>query len=136
PGSIRTEGLNATTAWICWAGDVLVCTSTTDDDVRSPVVRAGERQQNASTCVGVRSVVSWEIWKLLDSGIGPDVENLRRLGDENEEVSIIEEVNERIHVVRLIFLQDLQRDVVSLTDGLGAQNFVCWIVICQNCRIK
>lgn len=76
-------------AWIGGTGDVLIRAAAADDDIRGPVVGAGKRQKNAAAGVGVCAVISWQIGKLLDSGVGGNIEDLGGLGYEDEKSAIV-----------------------------------------------
>ena len=86
-------------------------------------------QQHTSTSVRVCTVISWEIRKLLDDSVRTDVEDLAGLGDEDKQCTIPEQVNEWIHIVRLILCQNVHRDVVALSHATRAEDLVCGIVV-------
>ena len=107
PSSGGGERLDAAATGVGRARDVLVGAATTDEDVGSPLTGAGEGQEHASTGVGVRAVVAREIGVGLDGFVPSNVEALSGFRDKYEEVTVGHEVDERIHVVRLILGEDV-----------------------------
>lgn len=105
------EGLDAAAAGFCGAGDVLVGAAAADEDVGGPVGGAGEGEEDAAAGVGVGAVVAGEVGEGVDGGVLLDVEELGGFGDEDEEGAVFEEVDEWIHVVRLVLGEDVHRDV-------------------------
>ena len=72
----------------------------------------------------------------MDNFVASDVENLGRFRDEDEQIAVIEEVDEWVHVVWLILLEDVEGDAVATRYTLGAEYFVRWVIICGNSRIQ
>ena len=124
------------TAWVGGTCDVLVGPTTADDDIRGPVVGAGQRQKNAAASVGVRPVVSRQICELLDSGVGTNVEDLAGLGYEDEKSAVVQEMDEWIHVVRLIHRQYIHGYADAVGNTLIVQDLVCRIIIGLHSRIE
>jgi hypothetical protein len=127
--SSSTKRLDATAGRISRGSDVLVRATTANDDIRVPLVSAGEGKEDRTTSVGVGAVITWQIWESLDDGVGTDVEALGRLGSEDKEVAILHEMDEWIHVVWLVLGQDGHGNALSLGTGACPEDLVCGIVV-------
>ena len=130
------EGLDAATGGVGRGGNVLIRSTATDDDVGRPVVGCAEGEQNRGAGIGVGAVVAGEIGVCRDGGVGGDVEGFRRFRDEDEEGAIGEEVDERVHVVRLILCEDVHGDVGALRDALVGEDLVRGVVVGGNGRVE
>lgn len=77
PGSVGVKGLYATARGISRRSDVLVSTTTADNNVRVVVVSAGKREEDGATGVGVGSVITGKVREDTDNGVGVHVEDFR-----------------------------------------------------------
>ena len=121
--------MDAAAAGVGGACDVLVGAATADEDVGSPLTGAGEGQEHASARVGVCAVVAREIGVSLDGFVPSNVEALGRFGNEDEEVTVGHEVDEGIHVVRLVLGEDIHWNTDTVCDTLVVEKFPCRIVV-------
>ena len=76
PSRVGREGLDTSAAGVCRAGDVLVGSAATDDDIGCPVVGTGQWEKDTCSGVGVGPVVAREIWECLDGRICTDIKEL------------------------------------------------------------
>jgi hypothetical protein len=136
PGRVGIERLHATARWVTGSSDILVRSATADDDIRVPLVGTGEGHHYGSTSVGVGTVGTGEIRQSADDVAGTDVEDLSGLGNLDEEVAILHQVEERIHVVRLVLLKNLHADRLALGSTVGIEDLVCGVVVLRLGRVK
>jgi hypothetical protein len=136
PLGISIERLDATAGWITGGGDVLVRTTTADDDVRVVVVLAGQRHHDRSSSVGVCAVGTGKVSKLTNHIASADVEDFGRLGDLDEEVAILHQVHEGVHVVRLVLAQDFHVEARALGRAVGVQDLVGRVVVLRLAGVK
>lgn len=136
PGRVGVKRLHATAGWVTGSSDVLVRTATADDDIRVPVVGAGKGHQDGATGVGVSAVGTGEVRKSANNVASADVEDLSRLGDLNEQVAILHQVEEGVHVVRLVLVKDLHGDGLALRSTVGVEDLVGRVVVLGLGRVE
>jgi hypothetical protein len=136
PLRISIERLDATAGWVTRGGDVLVGTTTADDDVRVVVVLAGQRHHDRSSSVRVCAVGTGKVSKLTNHIASADVEDFGRLGDLDEEVTILHQVHEGVHVVRLVLAQDFHVEARALGRAVGVQDLVGRVVVLRLAGVK
>ena len=126
---VGIERPDATARWVSRGGDVLVRATTADDDVGVVVVGRGERKHDGSTSVGVGTVGTGKVRKHTDDSSSLDLEDLSRLGNLNEEVAILHQVHEGVHVVGLVLAEDLHVEAGSLRSTVGVEHLVGGVVV-------
>jgi hypothetical protein len=136
PGRVGVERLHATAGWVSGGSDVLVRSATADDDIRVPLVGAGKGHHDGSTSVGVGTVGTGEIGQSANDVACTDVEDLSGLGDLDEEVAILHQVKEGVHVVRLVLLEDLHADRLALRGTVGVKHLIGRVVVLRLGRVK
>jgi len=80
---------DATTGWVTWGSNVLVRTTTADDDIGVPVVSAGQGHHDRASSVRVGAIRTREVRELAHRLTSTNIEDLGRLGDLNEQVTIL-----------------------------------------------
>ena len=45
-------------------------------------------------------------------------------------------MNEWVHIVWLVLIQEVQFDIVSLADSVAIQDLVRWVVVCGDERVE
>jgi hypothetical protein len=136
PSGVGIEGLDATTGWVTRRSDVLVRTTTTDDNIRVPLVGAGKSHHNRATGVGVGAVSTGKIGKSANDITSANIENLSRLGDLDEKVAVLHQVEEGVHVVRLVLAEDLHVDGLALGSTVGVEHLIGGVVVLRLGRVK
>lgn len=136
PFGVGVEGVDAAAGGVARGSDVLVRTATADDNIRIPVVLAGEGQDDGATGVGVSAVIARKIGERLDNSVGVQVKVLRRLGSEDEHVTVLEEMDEGIHVIWLVLLEDFHGDAPSLGRAVTVENLIGGIVVLRLGRVE
>ena len=136
PGGIGIERLHATAGRVGGSSDVLVRATTTDDDIGAPLVGAREGHHDGTTGVGVCAVGSGKIRKSANDIASTNVEDLSRLGDLDEEVTVLHQVKEGVHVVGLVLAEDLHVDGLALRSTVGVEDLVGRIVVLRLSRVK
>lgn len=119
PRRVGGLGVDATTGGLARGADILVGSSTADDDVVAPFVGARKRQHDGATGVGVGTVATGQVRKSADDIASTDAEDLSRLRDKDEKVAVAEQVYEGVHVVGLVLGQDLHVDALALGSTIG-----------------
>lgn len=136
PSRVSVKRLHTTTGWISGSSDVLVRATTANDDIRVPAVSAGKGHHYGATGVGVRAVGTGQVRKSANDVASTDVEDLSRLGNLNEQVAILHQVEEWVHVVRLVLFQDLHGDGLALGGTVGVKDLVRGVVVLRLGRVK
>jgi hypothetical protein len=129
PLRVGVKRPDATARWVTWGSNVLVRTTTADDDIRVPVVSTGQGHHDGASSVGVGAVRAREVRELANSLSSTNVEDLSGLGDLNEQVTILHQVHEWVHVVRLVLAQDLHVDALALGSTIGIEDLVSRVVV-------
>jgi len=136
PGGVGIERLHATAGGVSRSSDVLVRATTTDDDIRVPLVGAREGHHDGATGVGVCTVGSGKVRKSTNDIASTNVEDLSGLGDLDEEVTILHQVKEGVHVVGLVLAEDLHVDGFALRGTVGVEDLVGRVVVLRLSRVK
>jgi hypothetical protein len=136
PGGVGIKRLHATAGGVSRSSDVLVRTTTTDDDIRAPLVGARERHHDGATSVGVCAVGSGKVRKSANDIASTNVEDLSGLGDLDEEVAVLHQVKEGVHVVGLVLAEDLHVDGLALGSTVGVEHLVGRVVVLRLSRVK
>ena len=136
PGGVGVKRLHATAGWVTGSSDILVRATTADDDIGVPVVGAGKGHHNGATGVGVGTVGTREIRKSADDVAGTDIEDFSRLGYLYEEVAIPHQVEEGVHVVRLVLAKNLHVDGLALRTTVGVEDLIGGVVVLRLGRVK
>jgi hypothetical protein len=136
PGGVGIERLHATAGGVSRSSDVLVRATTTDDDIRAPLVGARERHHDGATGVRVCAVGSGKVRKSANDIASTNVEDLSGLGDLDEEVAVLHQVKEGVHVVGLVLAEDLHVDGLALGSTIGVEHLVGRVVVLRLSRVK
>jgi hypothetical protein len=129
PLRVGIKGLDTTAGWVTGSSNILVRATTADEDIRVVVVGAGQSHHDGATGVGIGAVGAGQISERTDDIASGNVEDLSRLGDLNEQVAILHQVHEWVHVVRLVLAQDLHGDGLALGGTIGVQHLVGGVVV-------
>ncbi|TLD31366.1 hypothetical protein PspLS_03068 [Pyricularia sp. CBS 133598] len=140
PLGVRVQWLDATAGRLSRRGNVLVRSTSTDDDVGCVAILLGKRQHDGATGVGVGAVVTGKLRHLLDNGASggtvSDIEQLRRFGSKNEQVAVVQEVNEGVHVVGLRLDEEVHGHKSARRDTVTIQHLVRRVVVRHVLRSK
>ena len=90
-----------TTAGVSGGRRILVRTTTADYNLSTVLRSAAQWKQDTTAGVRVSPEGSREIRHGLDDGIGVNTEDLRRLRSEDKHVSILEKMNEGVHLINV-----------------------------------
>lgn len=133
---VGVKGPDAAARRVSGSSDILVRATTADDDIGVVVVGAGQRKHDGTTSVGVSTVGTREVSELADDGASLNLEDLSRLGDLDEDVAILHQVHEGVHVVGLVLAEDFH--VVALAAGgtISVQDFVGGVVVLGLARVE
>lgn len=126
---VGRKRLDATARWVTRGSDVLVRATTADDNVGVVVVGRGQGKHNGSTSVGVGTVGTGKVGQHADNGSSLNLEDLSRLGDLDEEVSVLHQMHEGVHVVRLVLAENLHVEAGSLGSTVGVEHLVGGVVV-------
>jgi hypothetical protein len=136
PLRVGVKRPDATARWVTGSGDVLVRAATTDDDIGVPVVGAGQGHHDGASSVGISAVGTGEVSELANSLASTNVEDLSRLGYLNEQVTVLHQVHEWVHVIRLVLAQDLHVEARALGRTIGVQDLVSRVVVLRLARVE
>lgn len=136
PSGIGVKGLDATARWVTRGGDVLVRATTADDDIGAPLVGAGKGHHDGTTSVGIGTVSAGKVRESANNVAGVNVEDLSGLGDLNEQVAVLHQVKEGIHVVRLVLAENLHVDGLALGSTVGVEDLVGRVVVLRLGGVK
>jgi len=122
--------------WVAGSGNVLVRAATADDDVGVVVVGLGQGHHDGSTSVGVGAVGTGQVRQSANNGSSLNLEDLSRLGDSNEEVAILHQVHEGVHVVGLVLAQDFHVEALSAGRTVSIEDLVGRVVVLGLSRVE
>ena len=126
---VGIERPDAAARWVSRGSDVLVRATTADDDVGVVVVGRREREHDGSTSVGVGTVRTGKVGQHADDASGLNLEDLGRLGDLDEQVAVLHQVHEWVHVVGLVLAEDLHVVALSARRTVGVEHLVGRVVV-------